>query len=368
MKTLSFILATFILVQTSATSQIDSTINSKQNSAEYFSMSYQLGFGGTTNSRILSGEKRYDYSGGIELALHSKKQNEFFIAYTFRRFSAQDLHYPLTSSNILTGARLRLLSNRKLYFEIAHVIHLINGKLAVTNGYLTTEELFEGFLLGFGRDIRITDGISMSLFCRINAIYSRPGAAMFYDAGTRITFDNSEQEPLKSRSKQNKQLAVSVLAGVNNPDYFLNNLYKWGPSYGAELAIKTSPRLETTVTIINNNFVYKSSYYIDPLWGYSYLQSFGTIDVLLGERFFFNIGSVRSYMSLGAGLYSTYSDRNDYMVNTAPYFGMSFATGLLVHVHKSLSINMFPSINIIPGDRHYAVSHLKILSGLRFDL
>jgi hypothetical protein len=375
MKTLFVILAGIIFAHSSALSQNSLSLKDNKVNDDFFSWSYELGFGGSSNSRILSYQSHYQYNTGIELSLRAKGLNEFFISYNFQKFGNPKYDYetPLSLSCISTGPRLHLFRDKNVFAEAAFVTYILNGSgynddLNLNN---SANSPFEGFSIGFGKDYKINESISMSLSAKMYGIFSRPGIVVLYCASSRFNFNSGKNSESNTVKRDPSHWAFTLLGGTNNPDFFVNTNYLWGLTYGVETALKTSNSMETTLAILNNNYTYLYPRYLNPEWGYSEHTNYNTFDILVGERVFINHDVVSSFLNAGAGLYSSYQNNTDYSYydrQITPNFGIYFGSGLIVHVYKSLSINVGSTCNLIFSEDIFASSHLKLTGGLRYDL
>jgi len=371
MKTLFVILAGIIFAHSSAFSQ-KLSVNSQSQNDDYFSWSYALGFDGSTNSKKINTQQGYDYLSGVEFSLHASSLNEIFMSYNFQKFSDQQYEPSLSISALSTGPRIHILNDRNTFVECAFAACIVNNLRNYKNpdDYISND-LFLGCSFGLGRDYAINKSTTLNLSAGMTAVFTRPGVLMLYGVKTRFSFNTlNEDEKSKYRKDFPCHWAFTAFGGINNPDFFVNQSFAWGGSYGFEAAFKFSPRSETFFKIAKNHFVrlYSYSGWIESISPYS-TPEYNSLEALLGQRFYFNKGPVSSYVNLGCGLYTYHSAYNsDYNDFTASNFGIFIGNGLLIHLYKSLSINIGANANLVFADQLIEGAYMAVTSGIRFDL
>ncbi len=378
MKTLFVILAGIIFLHSSVHSQIKLSIKDNSEGEDFFSMSYELGYGIMSNSEIMNGGQKYGHIGGIELALHGRSLNEFFISYDFQKFINTDAGNPLTMSYLSTGPRIRLSQDRAYFIEGAVVTYFLNGSKYVYyfgdpyGSYNFHRSTYMGFSFGFGKEIEFTKSVLAALSVRFNGIFAPRGPVFSCGLFSRFTF-NTKDAPLKKTNdgSSNERWAFTLLGGVNNPDFFVNRTFKWGPSYGLEAALKTSQKMETTLTLLNERFEFIYPYLYDAFNLSSRQDDHNALEILAGERVFLNRDAVSSFLNLGGGIYTSYPTGGNtpgHKNYSDSYFGVYFGTGALFHIYKSLSIDLGSKLNILFTGKYSMDSHLNVLSGIRIGL
>ena len=374
MKTLIAVTALFLFTHSFTFSQNNLPANKLQEDVDYFSWSYELGFGATTKSRILNDKSLYGQTGGIEVSFHDKGSNEFFISGSYRKLTDGSYYNSPSISQISIGPRVHLFKKINLFAEGAFALFILNGSGYYYNDSkgLINDDMFIWYLLGFGKEFAISKSATLALSAKFSTIFNHPGMTLLYGISSRVTFNNKYTEVKKTGKDFVAHWAFTLLGGMNNPDYFANKYYDWGGSYGVEAAYRHSERLEATITVMNSQFVYHyQDYYYEGFYTAVPIKHY-VLGINLGERFFFNHDAVSSFISIGAAIHGSYYSISKYNYNhgsTDPNLGFSIGTGLIVHAYKQLSINISSNCNIlVSGSGSDVPWYLTVTSGIRYDL
>jgi hypothetical protein len=372
MKKLIVLAISLLAILPKSFSQTGNITSDVRKNSSYWDISYTIG-----SALIIYNDlkKVYKYNPGYSLGLDlqynfDEKSEGIIFGASYTRVDRKRVeHEYVDFIGITVGPHFTIAE--KYFAEAGFGNYFVNH---TGHKYLefidqSTESLeydtYIGFGLNAGAGVKIDIGSNLNLLLKgkINLLFPDLKNIVYAGLYTGITFDNKTSDvKLEKQLSKNPSWGIALTGGVTSPDFFTNNRFKTSGNIGIDAALRTSLKFEAYGSL-NHNLINRKNLQSGDLIQRSYS------DFTFGPRWFIGKDKYLAFVELGGGVYVHYSGGTDPYTDDDLYPGISFGTGMLLNVYKSLGIIVKDKIHFIfNGENSYPGGYLTVAGGVRYEL